>query len=54
MELREEFEESLGTRVSPEDKSSLTIAYTRKHHEGNYTCVFRNDDVGLIIVKGES
>jgi hypothetical protein len=42
----------LGLDVA-EDKSSLTIGSARRHHEGNYSCVF-DSERGDFIVKGQS
>lgn len=52
-ELQKDDQSTLGVHVAPDDKSTLTIANTRNHHIGNYTCVFSNDERGLILLKCE-
>ena len=52
-ELQKDDQSKLGMHVAADDISRLTIGNTRKQHEGNYTCVFRNEERGLILVKGE-
>ena len=44
--------EELGVRMDNMN-NSVVIATARKHHEGNYTCVFTNGEEALIRVKGE-
>ena len=50
-ELQSNQRDAMGIRM--DGNGSLIISSPRKHHEGNYTCVFRNGEQGLIVVKGE-
>lgn len=49
-ELTSDGLETMGIR---KEADSLVIGNARKHHEGNYTCVFTDKSEGLIIVKGK-